>query len=72
MRRLPSLLLVAGLAATGGHAAEVASSPDSVRPLLIGATVPEVTVSRVDGTPVDLSAAAGEGPAVWIFYRGGW
>lgn len=50
----------------------IPDSPSEIRPLLIGAPVPEVTLQTVDGNPFDLAAAVSERPAVLIFYRGGW
>lgn len=50
----------------------VQDSPSEIRPLLIGAPVPEVTLQTVDGNPFDLATAVSERPAVLIFYRGGW
>ncbi|NIM01656.1 MAG: hypothetical protein GTN89_12665 [Acidobacteria bacterium] len=53
-------------------AEEVAAGPDGVRPLLIGATVPPVTVAGGDGEAVDLGEVLSNKPTVVIFYRGGW
>ena len=50
----------------------VASSADSVRPLLIGATVPAVALESVDGKAVDLGEVLSRKPTVVVFYRGGW
>lgn len=50
----------------------VPESPTEIRPLLIGAPVPKVTLQTVDGKPFDLGASVSECPAVLIFYRGGW
>lgn len=50
----------------------VPDSPSEVRPLLIGAPVPKVTLQTVDGNPFDLNAAVSGRPSVLIFYRGGW
>jgi len=69
-------LLTIGLSATvqaqtpsGG---DVADSPQAIRPLLIGSTVPEVTLKTGDGTDIDLRAATGKQPTILIIYRGGW
>ena len=53
-------------------AEEVAAGPDSVRPLLIGATVPPVNLAGSDGETVDLGEILSNKPTVVIFYRGGW
>lgn len=50
----------------------VPDSPSEIRPLLIGASVPKVTLQTVDGDPFNLGAAVSERPSVLIFYRGGW
>ncbi|HEY2932135.1 MAG TPA: hypothetical protein VGK99_10345 [Acidobacteriota bacterium] len=75
MRFLPALLLSFCLALTTSTvpaAEKIAASADEVCPLLIGAKIPKVIFTRVDGTPFDLSAAVSQKPAVLIFYRGGW
>jgi len=50
----------------------VAPSADQIRPLLIGATVPAVTLATGDGEPFDLGEALSRKPSVVVFYRGGW
>lgn len=50
----------------------VPESPLEIRPLLIGAPVPKVTLQTVEGSPFDLGKAVSEKPSVLIFYRGGW
>jgi len=61
-------LLIAGVAA----AAEVAPSAGEIRPLLIGAEVPQAGLRDANGEPFDLRAAVKKKPTVLIFYRGGW
>jgi hypothetical protein len=66
-------LVVAGLATISTpFAGEVAASADRIRPLLVGAEVPEVTLTAADGKAVDLRAAAKEQRSIFVFYRGGW
>ncbi len=48
------------------------TSADQVRPLLIGAEAPELTLRQVDGKPFDLTEAIRSKPSVIILYRGGW
>lgn len=60
--------LPSSAAATG----EIASRPEEIQPILIGAPVPEVTVETVEGEEIDLAAAVRSQPTVLIFYRGGW
>ena len=54
------------------HSASPASSPESVQPLLIGATVPPLTLRSTNGEPFDLGQAIAKQPTILIFYRGGW
>jgi len=74
MQRIRSAIMLAATltAVSVLPAAEVASAPDQVRPLLIGAQVPEVTVKTGDGKPFALLDAFRKQPTVVIFYRGGW
>ncbi|MFQ5865721.1 MAG: hypothetical protein ACE5IW_10875 [bacterium] len=48
------------------------TSAEDIRPILVGATVPRLTLTTVDGSSFDLNTAISEKPAVLIFYRGGW
>lgn len=50
----------------------VALTAETVRPLLIGATVPNITLTRVDGKDFVLGTELQLKPTVLIFYRGGW
>ena len=45
---------------------------EEVRPLLMGAAVPEISLRTAEGEAFDLNAAIAEKPTVLIFYRGGW
>ncbi len=53
-------------------AADVPTTAEEVRPLLVGSAVPEVELPATDGGVVDLAAAARAQPTILIFYRGGW
>lgn len=53
-------------------AAPAAADAGSVRPLLVGSTVPDVALTDPAGEPVRLLELVGRQPAVLIFYRGGW
>ena len=70
------LILVAitliGLAAPAHASDQPAESAKQVRPPLIGAEVPPLTLRTSDGSEFDLNAAINEKPAILIFYRGGW
>lgn len=58
--------------AAPASAQELPETPDAIRPLLVGATVPDVPLATSDGTETTLHAALGDGPAIVVFYRGGW
>lgn len=63
----------AGTAAPGASTtAVIAAAADEVRPLLIGAKVPPLTLRTSDGEPFDLSDALAKKTTVLVFYRGGW
>jgi hypothetical protein len=51
---------------------QVPASAKDICPVLIGATVPKLTLTTVNGSSFDLNAAITEKPTVLIFYRGGW
>jgi cytochrome oxidase Cu insertion factor (SCO1/SenC/PrrC family) len=53
-------------------AERVAPTAAGVRPLEVGATLPDVTLRNPDGEPVALREVTGNGPVVLVFYRGGW
>ncbi len=67
-----------GVAAEKNGAAEstaesaVADSAQEIKPLLIGASVPDVTLKTEEGKPLKLKKTVTDKPAVVIFYRGGW
>jgi len=63
-------VLAAGPSAAG--AADVAPSAEEIRPILVGASVPEVSVQTIDGEELDLAAAIRSKRTLLIFYRGGW
>jgi hypothetical protein len=69
-------VLVAGLLGLGASQAAaqalVYNSPESVRPLQVGAKVPGGTLKTATGAPFDLAAAVATKPTVLVFYRGSW
>ena len=71
-----SICLVAWLtlatAATFSFAGGPAGSPDDVRPLMVGAEIPELTLTTGEGEAFDLNAAIAADPTILLFYRGGW
>lgn len=50
----------------------VADSADKVSPLLIGAHVPDVNLTTIEGQSINLPHIVSQKPTVVIFYRGGW
>lgn len=53
-------------------AAELASAPDQVRPVLLGSKLPDVPLRTVDGAETTLARQVAGKPAILVFYRGGW
>ncbi len=51
---------------------EPASTPQEVRPPLVGTELPNLTVTTVEGEALNLKDELEEQPAVLVFYRGGW
>ncbi len=75
MRSMIALLLFAFSYATGAPSGGEDAPPDAaekIRPLLIGARVPKLTLTTLAGEPFDLNAAVAKQPTVLIFYRGNW
>ena len=66
--------LLLGLAFTvpATAAKDAAKSPQEVKPLLVGTTIPSVSVRTIDGKVVDLLEDARKKPSILVFYRGGW
>ena len=51
---------------------EVYSYAENVQPLLVGAEIPSVSLTRRDGSPCELAELIKTKPSIIIFYRGGW
>jgi hypothetical protein len=51
---------------------QVYPSAEKVYPLLIGAEIPGVGLTRSDGAPCELAELIKTKPSIIIFYRGGW
>jgi peroxiredoxin len=58
--------------AQGSGEHPVASRAEDICPLLLGRTVPVVSVQTSDGSDVGLPELIGGKPTILIFYRGGW
>ncbi|WP_157947573.1 peroxiredoxin-like family protein [Abditibacterium utsteinense] len=50
----------------------VAAAPNDVSPLKIGLKVPEISLLDSTGTQYELTKSLANGPAILVFYRGGW
>ena len=61
-------LMAISVAAEDGFAPGV----HQVRPLLVGAEVPDLTLTTADGNPFALRTEAQNRPYVLVFYRGHW
>ena len=75
MRALYLVTILTASCLAGGVARadeRVYASPEAVRPLAIGSTVPSVTVQSVEGTAIDLASLVRDDGALLVFYRGGW
>ncbi len=66
------LLILGGFSGNLQGQAPLPQSPSDVHPLMIGATIPAVTVATADGEAFDLLAAVKARPTVLVYYRGGW
>ena len=45
---------------------------DAICPILVGQSLPELSLRTAENAPFDLNAAVAEKPTVLIFFRGGW
>lgn len=57
---------------SSANAQSIANDVTKVSPLLIGATIPDLTLLDIDDQPVSLKKLVAEKPTMFIFYRGGW
>jgi peroxiredoxin len=51
---------------------EIYSSAETVQPLLIGAEIPDVILTRIEGSTCRLAELVKSKPSIVVFYRGGW
>ena len=68
------LFLFAGLLTTtwAAQASEVYPDAVSTRALEVGAKLPSVQITAIDGKQVELAELTRESGALLVFYRGGW
>jgi peroxiredoxin len=53
-------------------AQSIAETPNQVRPLLLGSSLPQSNLRTLEGDAITLKDAVGGQPALLVFYRGGW
>jgi hypothetical protein len=54
------------------HVPVIADGPEQIKPLMIGAPIPDVTLVTPDHQPVVLRDALAQQPTILVYYRGGW
>jgi peroxiredoxin len=52
--------------------AQVPQRAEEIRPILMGQTLPGISLRMADDTPFDLNRAIAKKPTILIFFRGGW
>lgn len=74
MKKAGLMVAALGVLACAGVAIQqmVASSATDAKPLGVGAELPKVKVTNLEGEKVDMKEALGGKPTVLVFYRGGW
>jgi peroxiredoxin len=60
------------MAASTVLAQSIAETPNQVRPLLLGSSLPQANLRTLEGDAITLKDAVGGQPALLVFYRGGW
>lgn len=66
------VLLLALGSRVAADGTKVANAPNLICPILIGSTLPAITLQDLDGQSFDLNRAIAEKPTVLIYFRGGW
>lgn len=56
----------------GSSANRVAPSADEIKPLLVGAKVPNVVFKNIDDKEIKIHSLIKRRPTVLVYYRGGW
>ena len=66
-------LLITFLGLTASLAkAQIPEKPEDISPLLIGESIPDVTLWDAENQAISLAAILKAKPTVLVFYRGGW
>ncbi|MBR9726568.1 peroxiredoxin-like family protein [Shewanella intestini] len=69
----PLLMTIAlTLVSVTATAKPIAADENNISPLLNGHSIPDVTLSDVNGKPVNLLKLVESKPTIFFFYRGGW
>ena len=71
MNRIAKWLILIAPLVLGGQE-RVADTPEHIRPILVGATIPDLALANLDGESVQLMEMVSRKPTVLIYYRGGW
>jgi peroxiredoxin len=50
----------------------IPENSQAIRPLLVNATIPQLTLIDTEGRSFNVNAAVHEQPTILLFYRGGW
>lgn len=69
---LSAFTLATGHGLAQPRTAAVAATAEQICPLLPGMQAPDVEFSSTEGLSLPLTTILEKGPAVLIFYRGGW
>ena len=73
MKKYLIIIALASAAILIGEAgAQVAESPENIKPILTGTDVPQLILQDVNDNPFNLNEAIAKQPTILIFYRGGW
>lgn len=57
---------------TQSHAEEIPTKPEEIRPIMVGQSLPPITLTGADNKPFNLNKAIKQQPTLLVFYRGGW
>lgn len=72
MKKFTLLLLSAFFAVSLFAQNTLPQQPEDISPLLIGETIPNETVTSVEGQKLAFNSILNDKPTLLIFYRGGW
>ncbi|RMH69201.1 MAG: AhpC/TSA family protein [Gemmatimonadetes bacterium] len=72
MSRPVFILFFLCIISTVAVAADVPASAEDICPIKMGAELPQITLTTIEGESFDLKAAVSKQPTILIYYRGGW